>query len=331
MVTATDLGVSFTSSRGLFGSLLRRPTVEARAVDGVSLRVERGEIVALVGESGSGKTTTGQAVLGLLEGYEGVVTFDGIDIATLTHAERRNLRRKMQMVYQDPYQSLNPRFTVAQIVAEPLDIHGIDDDRAGRVARALEAAGLSPPDLFLHRRPHQLSGGQRQRVAIAASLALDPDFLVADEPVSMLDVSVRAGVLNVFTGLRDRGMGILMITHDLATAAHIADRIQVMYLGRIVEHGPMASVLAEPSHPYTRALLAAVPDPDPRHAPERAATVAGETPDSTTIPSGCRFHPRCPVMQPECPNYDPPLRIVTAGHGGACVLVEGAPEGRAAA
>jgi oligopeptide/dipeptide ABC transporter ATP-binding protein len=327
MLDARDLHVTFTASRGIVGTLLRRPLVQARAVDGVSFHVERGEIVALVGESGSGKTTTGQAALGLLHGYRGDVRFDGVDLATLRGGDRRRLRRRMQMVYQDPYQALNPRLTVAETVAEPLDIHGIRDDREGRIVRALEAAGLTPPDLFLDRLPHQLSGGQRQRAAIAASLALEPDFLVADEPVSMLDVSIRAGILAVFDALRQRGVGILMITHDLATAAHLADRIEVMYLGRIVERGPTAALLANPAHPYTKALLAAVPEPDPRHIRAgRVGLVPGDTPDPAAIPPGCRFHPRCPVAQPECPTIDPALRVVDRDHSAACVLVADQPE-----
>ncbi len=235
----------------------------------------------------------------------------------------------MQMVYQDPFQALNPRFTVRQAVAEPLVIHDIRDDREGRIVRALAAAGLSPADQYLDRRPHELSGGQRQRVAIAASLTLEPELLVADEPVSMLDVSVRAGVLEVFAGLRDRGMGILMITHDLATAAHFADRLLVMYLGRIVEDGPTRQVIERPSHPYTRALLAAVPEPDPRKSTLRAGAVPGETPDATAIPSGCRFHPRCPVAQAECPMLEPSLRAVSNTHSAA--LRPGSGVGRACA
>jgi peptide/nickel transport system ATP-binding protein len=227
----------------------------------------------------------------------------------------------MQLIYQDPYQSLNPRLRVRDAVAEPLVVHDVSDDRDGRVERALAAAGLTPPEAFLDRRPHELSGGQRQRVAIAASLVLEPELLVADEPVSMLDVSVRAGVIEVLDGLRGRGIGILMITHDLSTAANFADRIAVMYLGRIVEEGPAREVIRNPRHPYTAALISVVPDPDPRHEGRREI-LRGETPDATRVPTGCRFHPRCPARVDVCPRFDPPLEQATeagAGHRAACV------------
>ena len=241
LIAVEDLVVHYPVARGLVGSVARRPQQVVRAVEGVSFTVARGELVALVGESGCGKTTTAQAVLRLVEPVSGRIEFDGDDITGLQSRALRPLRRRMQLIYQDPYESLDPRLSVQAAVEEPLQIHGLGGsrkERRERVRDALARVELSPPELFLERYPHELSGGQRQRVAIAASIVLGPDLLVADEPVSMLDVSVRAGVLNLLDGLRKEGLGILMITHDLSTAARFADRIAVMYLGRIVEQGP---------------------------------------------------------------------------------------------
>jgi oligopeptide/dipeptide ABC transporter ATP-binding protein len=285
-----------------------------------------GEMLALVGESGCGKTTTAQTVLRLQEPDEGLIRFRGEDITRVPPRRLRELRRRLQIIYQDPYESLDPRFRVHATVEEPLIIHhlGSAEERHAEVLRALEQAGLDPPDLFVDRYPHELSGGQRQRVAIAASLVLHPDVLVADEPVSMLDVSVRAGVLAILSDLRRNGLAILMITHDLSTAAHFADRIAVMYLGRIVEEGPAHDVIHNPQHPYTRALLSVVPKRDPR---ERTTPqiLRGETPNPVEIPSGCRFNPRCPIAIPECKDIDPELRRPAAatseGHRAACIRV----------
>jgi oligopeptide/dipeptide ABC transporter ATP-binding protein len=230
----------------------------------------------------------------------------------------------MQMIYQDPYESLDPRFRVRSTVEEPLLVHGVGskDERRRLVDEALARAGLTPPELYVDRFPHELSGGQRQRVAIASSLVLDPELLVADEPVSMLDVSVRAGVLRLLNGLRQDGLGILMITHDLSTAAHFANRIAVMYLGRIVEEGPAREVVRNPQHPYTKALLSVVPKRDP-HERSRPQILQGETPDPIHIPVGCRFHPRCPIAIPECKQVDPELRRTAGsqspGHMAACI------------
>jgi peptide/nickel transport system ATP-binding protein len=317
------LVVRYPVPRGLLRTLARRPRVEVHAVDGVSLSVASGELVALVGESGCGKTTTAQAVLRLVDPVAGRVTFEGRDITSLGSRALRPLRRRMQIVYQDPYESLDPRLRVRAAVEEPLVIHGLGgsrDSRAERVREALARVELSPPELFLDRYPHELSGGQRQRVAIAAALVLEPRLLVADEPVSMLDVSVRAGILQLLDGLRSGGLGILMITHDLSTAARFADRIAVMYLGRIVEEGPAAEVVGNPQHPYTRALLSVVPSRDPRKR-RRPQILRGEAPDATAIPSGCRFHPRCPIAIEICRGTDPPLEP----HGSqaqraACIL-----------
>jgi peptide/nickel transport system ATP-binding protein len=280
-------------------------------------------MVALVGESGCGKTTTAQAILRLVQTESGSVRFDGVDVTSLSQADLRALRRRMQIIYQDPYESLDPRFRVAATVAEPLVIHGIGSrsERSVAVASALEQVGLAPAELFVDRYPHELSGGQRQRVAIAASLALAPDLLVADEPVSMLDVSVRAGILGILDELRNQGLAVLMITHDLSTAARFADRICVMYLGRIVEEGPARQVIDSPRHPYTKALLSVVPRRDPRHRSE-VQILRGETPNPIEIPAGCRFHPRCPIAIAACSETDPDLRAAAGrpGHRAACLL-----------
>jgi peptide/nickel transport system ATP-binding protein len=321
-----DLVVRYPIARGILGTLQRRPKLRVHAVEGVSFVLRGGEMLALVGESGCGKTTTAQTVLRLQEPDEGLIRFRGEDITRLPPRRLRELRRRLQIIYQDPYESLDPRFRVHATVEEPLIIHhlGSAAERHTEVLRALEQAGLDPPDLFVDRYPHELSGGQRQRVAIAASLVLHPDVLVADEPVSMLDVSVRAGVLAILSDLRRRGLAILMITHDLSTAAHFADRIAVMYLGRIVEEGPAHDVIHNPQHPYTRALLSVVPKRDPR---ERTTPqiLRGETPNPVQIPSGCRFNPRCPIAIPDCKEIDPELRRPAAatseGHRAACIRV----------
>jgi oligopeptide/dipeptide ABC transporter ATP-binding protein len=321
LLDVRDLHVSFPVPRGVVGTLSRRPRREARAVDGVSLTLRAGEMLALVGESGCGKTTTSLSILRLVAATSGSIRLNGQDILSASAGELRSLRRRMQLIYQDPYQSLNPRLRVRDAVAEPLVVQGVHDGRGERIVQALEAAGLTPPEAFLDRRPHELSGGQRQRVAIAASLVLEPELLVADEPVSMLDVSVRAGVLRVLDGLRQRGIGVLMITHDLSTAAQFADRIAVMYLGRIVEEGPAREVIAHPRHPYTAALVSVVPDPDP-HRRGQQQVLTGEAPDATRIPPGCRFHPRCPVRLDSCSTLDQPLtqaRGAVPGHRAACV------------
>jgi oligopeptide/dipeptide ABC transporter ATP-binding protein len=309
--------------RGVVGALARRPQRWVQAVAGVSFRLRRGEMLALVGESGCGKTTTAQSVLRLVDSDAGSIRFDGTDITALGSGDLRTLRRRMQVIYQDPYESLDPRFRVRRTVEEPLEVHGIGTktERRREAEEALRLTGLDPPELFLGRYPHELSGGQRQRVAIAASLVLHPDLLVADEPVSMLDVSVRAGILGILDDLRRRGLGILMITHDLSTAARYADRIAVMYLGRIVEEGPAREVVGNPQHPYTKALLSVVPKRDPRQR-QRPEILRGETPNPVDVPRGCRFHPRCPIAIPECQEIDPELREpadARSGHVAACI------------
>jgi oligopeptide/dipeptide ABC transporter ATP-binding protein len=326
LLEVENLVTRYPVPRGLAGALAGRPRQAVHAVEGVSFHLRRGEMLALVGESGCGKTTTAQSILRLVESESGSIRFDGQDVRALPPRSLRRLRRRMQIIYQDPYESLDPRFRVRSTVEEPLLVHGIGtkDEQREEVEKALTIAGLTPPQLFLNRFPHELSGGQRQRVAIAASLVLHPDLLVADEPVSMLDVSVRAGVLAILDDLRRRGLAVLMITHDLSTAAHYADRIAVMYLGRIVEEGPAREVVHNPQHPYTRALLSVVPKRDPRMR-SQPQILRGETPNSVRIPQGCRFHPRCPMAIPDCKEIDPELRRPAAAtveeHRAACIRV----------
>jgi oligopeptide/dipeptide ABC transporter ATP-binding protein len=326
LLEVRDLFASYPVRRGIVGALRRVPRRTVRAVDGVSFSLRAGEMLALVGESGCGKTTTAQTILRLVDPVSGTVAVHGRDVTALSQRELRPIRRTMQMIYQDPYESLDPRFRVRQAIEEPMLIHGVGSDRADRqrlVAEALARVELTPPEVYLERYPHELSGGQRQRVAIAASLVLDPDLLVADEPVSMLDVSVRAGVLRLLDRLRRTGdLGVLMITHDLSTAAHFADRIAVMYLGRIVEEGPAREVVRNPQHPYTKALLSVVPKRDP-HERSVPQILQGEPPNPIAVPSGCRFHPRCPVAEDRCRTIDPDLRAAEGdeAHRAACVLV----------
>lgn len=278
VVEVDDLHVTFSGREG--GT--------ARAVDGVNLAIRKGEIIALVGESGCGKTTLARTILGLEKPASGEVRFHGEPLEYTGRALKR-YRKNVQLVLQDPTGSLNPRHSVYEAVAEGPRTHGMVDE-AGRVARALSMAGLRPPERFFLRYPHELSGGQRQRVVIAGALALDPDVIIADEPVSSLDASVRGEILALMLKLREElGLTLLVVTHDLGLAWNIADRIVVMYLGRVVEQGPTEDVLSNPQHPYTRALLSVVPE---MHGVEQIV-LSGETPDPTNIPSGCRFHPRC--------------------------------------
>ncbi len=329
LLRVEDLVMEFPGQQSFVDWVARRPASPVRAVDGISFELRPGEVLALVGESGCGKTTTGNLLLGLMPPTAGRVVLDGDEVGRLSGRALRRLRRRVQMVFQDPYESLNPRMRVGDIVAEPLRVHGVASgaELKTRVEDALTAAGLTPVSAYLRRFPFELSGGQRQRVVIAAGLALDPDLLVADEPVSMLDVSIRADILNLLGKLaRERGIAVVMITHDLSTVAAYADRIAVMYLGRIVEHGPTKEVLKSPKHPYAQALLSVVPIPDPALR-RRPVILGGETPDPSRIPSGCRFHPRCPVAFERCPKEDPPLFAVGPDHQAACLLHEPGPAG----
>lgn len=315
LLEVSDLKTYFPFGNRWFGK--REPV---KAVDGVDLSVERGEVLALVGESGSGKTTLGRSVLRLVEPTEGTIRFDGIDIMALTGREIRPLRRRMQIIFQDPYRSLSPRMQIKQIIAEPLKLHRIvpHNDVQQRVAELLAKVGLEP--YFMHRYPHEMSGGQRQRIAIARTLALEPDFIVADEPVSALDVSVQAGILNILLELQQsEGVALLFISHDLAVVERIADRIAVMYRGKIVEQAETDELIQHPLHPYTQALLSAVPSGKP--GSKRARIRLSVEPSSMVGPArGCPFAPRCPEVQDICRHVAPPLERKAANHIAACHL-----------
>ncbi len=304
-------------------SFFSREIQNVHAVDGVNLTLRRSEVIALVGESGCGKSTLALLLMGLEDPTDGTVIFEGRDVTHLNDNQRKGLRRKIQMVFQDPYESLNPTQTIEEIIREPLEVHGIGDaaERNDRVIKALEDAGLKPAETYLKRYPHELSGGQRQRVVIASALVLEPEVIIADEPVSMLDVSIRAEVINLLAELRiTRQIAVIFITHDLGSVGFFADRVAVMYLGRIVEIGTMLEVLEKPRHPYTKALLSVIPVPNPRLRHERII-LQGETPNPINIPSGCRFHPRCPVAFDACKVSDPPMETLSKTHQAACLLI----------
>ncbi|WP_237213134.1 ABC transporter ATP-binding protein [Falsiroseomonas oryziterrae] len=309
--------------------LLGRSGGVVRAVDGVSFSIARGETLALVGESGCGKSTTARLVLRLIEPTAGTVRFDGIEVSG--KAELRALRRRVQVVFQDPYASLNPRLRVGEAIAEPMEVHGVGDasSRAARVQELLGLVGLAP--YHAQRYPHEFSGGQRQRIGIARALAVQPELVVCDEPVSALDVSIQAQVVNLLKDLQQRfGLSYLFIAHDLAVVRHMADRVAVMYLGQIVETAPKRTLFAAPRHPYTRALLAAIPHPDPRRR-GRVAHLGGDVPSPVNPPPGCRFHTRCPHAQPICREQAPPLREIATAHASACHFAEDLPAFDAAA
>lgn len=314
LLSVEDLAVHFPVRKGVFS----RIHGYVRAVDGVSFSIPRGKTLSLVGESGSGKTTTGRAVLRLIEATRGTVVFNGIDLSKLARRELRRLRKDMQLIFQDPYGSLNPRMTVYSVLSEALKAHGLASKagRRARVSELLELVGLPPESA--DRYPNEFSGGQRQRIGIARALAVEPMLIVADEPVSALDVSIQAQILNLLQDLQERlGLTFLFIGHDLSVVRHISDIVAVMYLGRIVELGAVEEVFANPVHPYTKALLSAVPVPDPE-AKQTRQILTGDVPSPLTPPAGCYFHPRCPDCETQCSSAAPELVDLGATHRAAC-------------
>jgi oligopeptide/dipeptide ABC transporter ATP-binding protein len=333
LLRVEDLKVWFPIKEGL---ILERHIGDVRAVDGVSFSVRRGETLGLVGESGCGKSTTGRAIIRLYRPTEGRIEFDGADVTAIEGAPLRRMRRRMQMIFQDPYASLDPRMTAGSIIAEPLEIHDVGGgkDRQERVRELLATVGLDPE--YGVRYPHEFSGGQRQRIGVARALALEPDLVIADEPISALDVSIQAQIVNLLLRLQNRlGLTYLFIAHDLSVVRHISDRIAVMYLGRIVEVAPSAELNRTPLHPYSVALLSAVPIPDPVvESRRRRIILKGDVPSPVAPPPGCRFHTRCWLRErlgnPErCETDDPSLRELSVGHAVACHFaeqVDGSPE-----
>jgi peptide/nickel transport system ATP-binding protein len=318
LLEVRDLVKHYPIRRGLFG----RENGQVRAVDGVSFDLRQGEVLGLVGESGCGKTTTGRCILRLIEPTSGTVRFDGQDITRLSRHDLRPLRRRMQVIFQDPYSSLNPRLTVGSMLGEALAIHGLarGAKARARVAELLELVGLSPD--HARRYPHEFSGGQRQRIGVARALAVEPQLIVADEPVSALDVSIQAQIVNLLQELQRRmGLTYLFVAHDLSVVEHISDRVAVMVLGRIVELAGAEELYRAPRHPYTLSLLSAIPVPDPERRRSRIV-LKGDVPSPAHRPAGCAFHPRCPMARERCLREEPRLREVTPGHVSACHFAE---------
>jgi oligopeptide/dipeptide ABC transporter ATP-binding protein len=319
LLEVNNLKKYFPVKAGIF----KRTVAHVKAVDDISFAVKEGETLGLVGESGCGKSTTGRTILRLLEATEGEVLFEGKDVMNLNKTQLREIRRDMQIIFQDPYASLNPRMTVADIVGEPLDIHKLaanKKERNKRVKEILENVGLG--EEYMNRYPHEFSGGQRQRIGVARALAVDPKLIIADEPVSALDVSVQAQVVNLMQDLqKEFGLTYLFIAHDLSVVKHISDRVAVMYLGKIVELADKKELFKNPIHPYTQSLLSAIPEADPKKKKDRII-LEGDVPSPVDPPSGCRFHPRCPKAFEKCPVMEPEFKEYGDGHFAACHLLE---------
>jgi len=322
LLTVSNLKMHFPITRGI---ILQRQVGSIKAVDGITFDLMRGETLGLVGESGCGKSTTGRAILQLYEPTDGEVVFEGQDLTNINSGELRRMRRRMQMIFQDPYASLNPRMTVGSIVGEPLEVHKIGGSRREqqqRVQELLEIVGLNP--YFINRYPHEFSGGQRQRIGVARALAVNPSFIVCDEPISALDVSIQAQVINLLEDLQsEMGLTYLFIAHDLSVVRHISDRIAVMYLGKIVELADREVLYENPLHPYTQALLSAVPIPDPQVEKKRQRIILeGDVPSPAEPPTGCNFNTRCPQVMDICRQYEPSFADVGDGHRVACFLYD---------
>ncbi len=322
VIEVEGLKKHFPLKKGFFESIVSREEVTVKAVDGVSFNVRKGEILGLAGESGSGKTTTGRLLLRLVKPTSGSIKFNGKEITKLKDSELKPLRREIQIIFQDPFESLDPRMIIKEIVAEPLrvqKVHENEEEVEERVKAIMRDVEVVPPEEFLHRFPHELSGGQRQRIAVARAFILDPKFVVADEPVSMLDVSIRAEILNLMIDLvKKRGASVVFITHDLAVTKHVCDRVVVMYLGKMMEMAGSAELIDSPLHPYTMALIAAVPVPDPSY--KRTNVISGEIPSPVNPPPGCRFNTRCPYAHERCTTEEPAFVEVEKGHYVACHL-----------